>query len=179
MAVSARGCADGNGDEHRDRAPVRDFHGPQPATASAVYGESLTVTATVTGSGTPTGTVVLYLGIVNPADQIGTGTLSVVSGQDQVTFSIPTLHVSGSPYQLTAVYGGDGNHQGSTSNAAGLTITPASLTITANNQTKVYGQAESGPDGQLLGVRQWRHLGQPHNAADGHHHGHDHEPRLR
>ena len=34
----------------------------RPATASAVYGQSLTFTATVTGQGTPTGTVAFYAG---------------------------------------------------------------------------------------------------------------------
>ncbi len=110
-----------------------------PSIASVVYGQSLTVTATVTGYGTPTGAVVLYLGAINPADQIGTGTLSVISGQDEVTFNAPVLNASGSPYQLTAVYGGDGNHQGSTSPAASLRITPAALKITANSQTMTYG----------------------------------------
>ena len=93
----------------------------------------------MTGSGTPTGTVVLYLGAVNPADQIGTGTLKVAGGQDEVTFGIPTLAASGSPYQLTAVYGGDGGHQGSTSQAASLTIEPDVTTVTATATGGAYG----------------------------------------
>ena len=57
----------------------------------STYGQSVTFTATVTGSGTPTGTVTFYAGAVNPADQIGTGTLSVVDGQDEATFSTAAL----------------------------------------------------------------------------------------
>ena len=41
------------------------------ATPSAVYGQSLSYTATVTGAGSPTGTVTFYCGVVNTADQIG------------------------------------------------------------------------------------------------------------
>ncbi len=82
----------------------------------------------------------VLLGAVNATDQIGTGTLDAVNGADVATFSISTLTVSGSPYAITAVYGGDATHQGSTSNAASQTITPALLTITANNASKTYGQ---------------------------------------
>ena len=49
--------------------------------ASAVYGQSVTFTATVAGPADPTGTVAFYAGAVTPADQIGTGTLSVDNGR--------------------------------------------------------------------------------------------------
>ena len=107
------------------------------SSATAVYGQVVTFTATVTGSGTPTGTVAFDAG----ADQIGTGTLSVVNGQDKATFSTSTLTVSGSPYAITAIYDGDSDDQGSTSNAVSQTITPAPLSITANNASKTYGQS--------------------------------------
>ena len=42
---------------------------------ASTYGQSVTFTATVTSSGTPTGTVTFYAGAVNPANQIGTGML--------------------------------------------------------------------------------------------------------
>ena len=41
----------------------------------------MTFTATVAGPAAPTGTVAFYAGPVTPADQIGTGTLSVENGQ--------------------------------------------------------------------------------------------------
>jgi Ca2+-binding RTX toxin-like protein len=111
------------------------------SSASVVYGQTVTFTAIVTGYGTPTGSLTFYAGPVNAADQIGTATLSVVKGQDTATLSDSKLTVSGSPYTITAVYGGDTNNLGSTSKALSQTITTAPLLITANNQTKVYGQA--------------------------------------
>jgi Ca2+-binding RTX toxin-like protein len=107
--------------------------------AIVVYGQAATFTATVTGYGPPTGTVTFYSGPVNPADQIGTASLAVVGGLDQATVSISTLSVSGGPYAITAVYSGDSNNKGSTSNVVSQTITPAPLTISANNATMNYG----------------------------------------
>ena len=82
-----------------------------------------------------------YAGEVNPANQIGTGMLSAVDDQDEATFSTSTLTVSGSPYAITAVYGGDDDDEDSTSNPLSQTITPAPLTVTAEDPTKVYGAA--------------------------------------
>ena len=65
----------------------------------------------------------------------------MVNGQDEATFSTSTLTVSGSPYAITAVYDGDSDDQGSTSNAVSQTITPAPLSITANSASKTYGQS--------------------------------------
>ncbi len=70
-----------------------------------------------------------YAGPVAPADQIGTGTLILENGQNQATFSTSTLTVSGSPYAITAVYGGDAGDLGSTSNVVSETITKASAVI--------------------------------------------------
>ena len=130
---------------------------------SVTYSQSATVTATVSGAGTPTGTVLLYLGAVNPADQVGSGTLSVVGGQDEVTFATPTtLHVSGSPYTLTAVYEGDGSHQASQQSIS-LTITPYAFTYQIGNDTQIAGAPANlaadlgttiptGVNGQDLGI---------------------------
>ena len=97
--------------------------------ASSVYGGLVTFTATVSGPGAPTGTVTFYNGAVTAADQIGTGTLSVENGIDRATFSTSTLSASGSPYTITAVYGGDPDNLGSTSNSVNQTITKASAVI--------------------------------------------------
>ena len=112
--------------------------------SSANLGTTLTFTATLSvntpGSDTPTGMVTFYDGAVNPSDEIGTGTLSTSSsGVTTATFTTHTLSVGTDT--ITAVYGGDTNDQGSTSSVFSQSITPAPLLITAQNQTKVYGQA--------------------------------------
>jgi hypothetical protein len=107
----------------------------------SVYGQAVTFTATVSGTGgTPTGTVTFKDG----ANTLGTGTLN---GSGQATFTTNNLTVAGSPHSISAVYGGDSNFNGSTSsNALSQTITPASLGITASNDSKTYGQPRSyGP----------------------------------
>jgi hypothetical protein len=100
--------------------------------ATSVYGQSVTFTATVTGAGTPTGTVTFKDGALN----LGTGTLN---GSAVGTLSTSALQVAGSPHTITAVYGGDGNFAGSTSSAIQQTVTAKALTVggvTAGN--KVY-----------------------------------------
>ncbi|MGO9469265.1 MAG: beta strand repeat-containing protein, partial [Isosphaeraceae bacterium] len=88
----------------------------------------------------PTGSVSYYVGAVNPADEIGTGTLSTNSnGVTTATFSTHSLPAG--TFAITAVYGGDTNYPESTSNVVSQTVTPAPLVITANNQAKSYGQA--------------------------------------
>ena len=59
-----------------------------------------------------------------------------------------------------------------------MTVTPAALTITAVNATKAYGAALPTPGRELLGLRQRRHLGQPHHAADAHLDRNGQQPRL-
>ena len=60
------------------------------------------------------------------------------NGVDTATFNTSMLPVSGSPYVITAVYDGNPDNLGSTSNVVDVTITPATLTITANNQSMTY-----------------------------------------
>ena len=77
----------------------------------------------------------------------------------------------GSPYAITA--SGAVDRTTAISYVAGtLTVTPAALTITADNQTKVYGAALPTLTGQLLRLRQRRHLGQPEHPAHAEHDGH-------
>ncbi len=88
----------------------------------------------------PTGSVTFYVGAVNPADEIGTGTLSTSpSGVTTATFSTHSLPAG--TYAITAVYGGDTNYPQSTSNVVSQVVNPAPLVISAQNQSKVYGQA--------------------------------------
>jgi autotransporter-associated beta strand protein len=94
------------------------------------FGASVTFTATVTavgpGAGTPTGTVTFDDGTT----PIGTGTLS----GGVATFTTSTLSVA--THSITAVYGGDLNFNGNTSNAVSQTINSTStntvLTSSAN-----------------------------------------------
>ncbi len=104
---------------------------------SAVYGQSVTFTATVTGTIAPTGTVTFFSG----ANPIGTGSLSVVNNQDVATFTTCALSVLASPYTITAEYGGDANDLGSTSNPVYQTITPYAFTYTIANDAQTYGTA--------------------------------------
>ncbi len=109
------------------------------SSASTVYGQLATFTATVAGPLAATGTVTFYAGAVTPADQIGTGTLSIDKGVDTATFKTSMLPVTGSPYTITAVYGGDVSNMTSTSSVVNLTITPAPILITAVDQSMTYG----------------------------------------
>ncbi len=111
----------------------------------AVYGQSVTFTAIVTGPGDPTGQVAFYSGAVNPADQIGSGSLMMVGGQYQASFSTSSLAVSTSPYAITAVYGGDPNHVGSPSNTVYESINRDASTTTASSNAPISsnGQAVS------------------------------------
>ena len=97
------------------------------------YGNAVTLTATVTGSGgTPGGTVTFKDG----AAVLGTATLN---GSGQATFTTSTLSASGSPHSLTAVYGGDGSFSSSSSSALSQVVNPKALTVTGAAVTsKVY-----------------------------------------
>jgi Bacterial Ig-like domain (group 3) len=73
----------------------------------SLLGQSVTFTATVTGAGgTPTGTVTFKDG----STTLGLGTLD---GTGQATFSTSALSLGN--HNITAVYGGDSNFNGSTS----------------------------------------------------------------
>lgn len=89
------------------------------------YGSPVTFTATVTTSGStaPTGTVTFNDGTT----QLGTGTLSNVSGSQEATFTTPAL--SPGDHSITAVYGGDTSNEGSTSDVLTQTVTPATFTF--------------------------------------------------
>jgi CSLREA domain-containing protein len=124
--------------------------------SSSYFGQPLTFTATVTanapGSGTPAGTVAFYLGPVNAADQIGTGTLSTsITGATTATFSTPSLPVGADT--ITATYGGDDNFLTSTGTLT-VTIAPSlfvlnstakgALTVSGNASIKIPGAVVVG-----------------------------------
>jgi hypothetical protein len=106
------------------------------STASAQYGDPVTLTATVAPSGA-TGTVLFMEG----STVLGTGT---------VTNGVATLTISSLPvgsYTITAAYQGDANYSASTSSPVPLAINKktgpggvAALTITVTNASRGYGQ---------------------------------------
>lgn len=114
----------------------------------STYNTNVTFTATVSGGATPTGTVDLKDG----ATVIATGAL--VAGV--ATFNISNLSVGS--HSLTAVYGGDGSHTGSTSTPAlsqvvnqaptttvlGSSLNPSMDTDTVTFTATVSGETPTG-----------------------------------
>ncbi len=104
--------------------------------AAPVYGESVALTATVSGpSGstvTPSGTVQFY----NGTTLLSTDTLS--GG----TFTLDTTALPAATNSITAVYSGDTNYGSSTSMVASVTVTQASTTttLTPSTTSPVFGQ---------------------------------------
>jgi hypothetical protein len=116
-----------------------------PASPS-VSGQSVTFTATVTVAlppttidPIPTGTVTFY----NNGTAIGTGSLSIVNGQDQATLTIATL--SSASHQITAAYtSGDANFVASNaSTPVTQVVNKASTTATVASSLSptVFGQS--------------------------------------
>jgi hypothetical protein len=106
-----------------------------------LYGQALTLTATVTakspGSGTPTGTVDFFDTTTNT--DLGTGTLQLVGGVDQATLTTVGLGVGA--HAVTATYGGDGNFSsssGSLTETVNQDSTGTDVSSSAN--PSVYGQ---------------------------------------
>ena len=102
-------------------------------------GQAVTFTATVgsMSGGTPTGPVTFYDG----ATLLGTGTLSVVNGIDQATFTTSALALGS--HSLTAVYGGDGTFAGSSSMPLTQTVSlkSTSTTVISSANPSSVGQA--------------------------------------
>ncbi|MDQ6804393.1 MAG: Ig-like domain-containing protein, partial [Actinomycetota bacterium] len=103
----------------------------------SAVGQAVTFTATVTGT-SPTGTVTFKDG----STALGTGTLSATG-----TASLTTSTLSAGTHSITAVYGGDTSHAGSTSAAVQQVVgNPApglpTITITSptNGASYRYGQ---------------------------------------
>ena len=69
----------------------------------SALGQNVTFTATVSGSGAPTGTVIFSDGVTS----IGQGTLSTAGGTATASFSTGSLTIGS--HTITASYGGDSN----------------------------------------------------------------------
>ena len=104
----------------------------------SIYGQSVTVTATVTaaapGSGMPTGTVTFY------DDSTSLGSMTLNNG----TAILTTAALVAGSHAITASYGGDTNFTGSTSTAITQTVSQdgsATTLSTSSVNPSVYGQA--------------------------------------
>jgi CSLREA domain-containing protein len=87
----------------------------------SVYGQAVTLTATVTSTiGTPSGTVQFY------ADGAALGSAATLSNGQA---SLNTSTLGGGTHPITATYNGDANHAGSTSNPLDQVVTKANSTI--------------------------------------------------
>ncbi len=108
-----------------------------PSTNSAAFGQSITLTATVTanapGSGTPSGSVTFMDG----ATSLGTGALNG-SGIATLTTSLQLGSNS-----ITAVYGGSTDDTGSTSAASNITVNPdaTSSVVSSSASPSVFGES--------------------------------------
>jgi subtilase family serine protease len=106
-----------------------------PSSSQSNVGSSVTFTAVVkptSGTTAPTGTVTFN----NGSTALGTGTLS----GGTATFS--TSKLAANQYSVTAVYAGDSNYNGSTSNASSLNVVdfqiaanPATITVSGPGQS--------------------------------------------
>lgn len=98
-------------------------HSPNPS----IYGQAVTLAATVAsmapGSWTPGGT----LTFMDETAILGTMTLN--AGQAMLTIS----SLGAGTHQVTAVYSGDANYEGSTSTAVTQTVQPASTSVTLSS----------------------------------------------
>ena len=106
---------------------------------SAIYGSTITLTATVTTAttGTPTDTVTFYDGTTVLGTQTLTGNTAVFT---------TTALTAGTHSAITAVYGGDVNFNGSTSAAA----TPSVIIFTATTTTNLGLTASTAPYGTSI-----------------------------
>jgi hypothetical protein len=106
------------------------------SSASSVYGQMVTFTATITAGGSPVtvGTVTFQEGNLMLASAVP------LDSNGHASFMISSLSAATSPYAITAYYNGTSS-LATSSGSTNLTVTPAPLTVTANNATKVYGQA--------------------------------------
>jgi hypothetical protein len=98
----------------------------------SVYGQAVTFTATVSAAtGTPTG-VISFLDSGNLL-----GTASLAGG----TAALTIASLTAGSHTIIASYSGDVSYAASSSAPLPQSVTPAPLTVTANDASKVYGQA--------------------------------------
>ena len=120
----------------------------QSSNLNSTYGQSVTFTATVTGtSNTPSGKVDLEDG----ATVIATATLIGSGGVATAIFTTNTL--SAGSQSLRMVYAGDEHYLGTTSNTITQNVAQAPLIVTPDNQTKTYGSECGDFTGTVAGIQ--------------------------
>ncbi|MDW8264397.1 MAG: Ig-like domain repeat protein, partial [Gemmataceae bacterium] len=114
------------------------------------YGQPVTFTATVAavapGAGNPTGTVNFFDGTT----LIGSAPLVNVGGQMQASLTITTLGITPPTHNITAVYVGDANFNGSTSGVVLQTILNNMLAVGAGRGARPHVRVYDIPTGALL-----------------------------
>ena len=99
----------------------------------STYGDGVTITNTVTGSGgIPTGAVTFS------TNSVPLATVALAGGKAILT--LPSTLAVGT-YNITATYSGDDNFNGSTAGELSQGVDKKGLTVTANAQSKAYGTA--------------------------------------
>ena len=113
----------------------------QAASVTVMYGDTLTLQATVGPSGATGSVTFLDNGVSIPGSPV------TISAGGLAILSTTTLQAGG-PYPITAAYTGDANYGGSTSNVVEVTVTKktapsggAALTVTADNKQRNVGEA--------------------------------------
>lgn len=97
-----------------------------PSETSFAHGTSITVSGSVTGSTTPTGSVALMTNSTDPFNQ-GQTTFALSSG----SYSGSINYLPGGTYDIWGQYGGDGTSAASTSAKTQITVTPEASTLAA------------------------------------------------
>jgi hypothetical protein len=100
------------------------------SSSAPVYGNSFTLTATIAGTGSLTGTVAFSI------NGLSVGTVPVVNGAASLTLP----QVNAGQQSFSASYSGDTNDSPSSATVT-LAVSPAVLTVAAANQTRVAGVA--------------------------------------
>ena len=113
----------------------------QAANVMVMYGDTLTLQATVGPSGATGSVTFLDHGVAIPGSPV------TISANGLAILNTTTLQAGG-PYPITAAYTGDANYGGSTSNIVEVTVTKrtapsggAALTVTANDKQRNVGEA--------------------------------------
>ena len=118
------------------------------SSSPSVVGQSVTYTAIVssTSPGTPTGTITFS----DANGTLGSGTLSLVNGVDEATFTSSALAVGS--YTITASYSGDPFYasQNASHTQQVNAVTTANLQTVLNSTTQATFQESNNTDAQTL-----------------------------